>query len=168
MKTKNNQFCDCCHLLKWHRNNYYGILPYPLCSTCSLFPFCMINVHSTFYYQIHCNSMLFVFAQPEDISIIFKHDLYHYYRLVHGLVILLKAVLNLISNCLSLSRSSQNCLDYEQATVVARYLASSRSFSKSFDAYLSQVKSCITQKHCGDKRWLLSPFVRSEMCYCTT
>ncbi|XP_015761571.1 PREDICTED: nipped-B-like protein isoform X2 [Acropora digitifera] len=36
-------------------------------------------------------------------------------------------------------RSSQNHLDYEQATLVARYLASSRSFSKSFDAYLSQI-----------------------------
>lgn len=36
-------------------------------------------------------------------------------------------------------RSSQNHLDYEQATLVTRYLASSRSFSKSFDAYLSQI-----------------------------
>lgn len=36
-------------------------------------------------------------------------------------------------------RSSHNHLDYEQATLVTRYLASSRSFSKSFDAYLSQI-----------------------------
>lgn len=37
-------------------------------------------------------------------------------------------------------RSSHNHLDYEHATLVTRYLASSRSFSKSFDAYLSQVQ----------------------------
>ncbi|XP_078354070.1 nipped-B-like protein isoform X1 [Oculina patagonica] len=40
---------------------------------------------------------------------------------------------------LSNFRSSRNCLDYEQATLVTRHLASSRSFSKSFDAYLSQI-----------------------------
>lgn len=40
---------------------------------------------------------------------------------------------------LSNFRSSSNCLDYDQATLVTRHLASSRSFSRSFDAYLSQI-----------------------------
>lgn len=42
-------------------------------------------------------------------------------------------------------KSSHNSLDYEQAVLVTRYLASSRSFSKSFDAYLSQILRVLTE-----------------------
>ena len=47
-------------------------------------------------------------------------------------------------------RSSHGHLDFDKATLVTKFLASSRSFSKSFDAYLSQVLMSVLKKKAND------------------